>query len=51
MPLIALITPTIMTIQSIQKPIEPVEWSKKEKSEGIANHKLTTSPKIPLNIL
>lgn len=40
-----------MAIQSIQKTIEPVELSKKEKSEGIAIHKPTTSPKIPLNIL
>ena len=51
MPLITLITPKIMAIQFIQKITEPVEWSKKEKSEGIANHKPTTSPKIPLNIL
>ena len=40
-----------MAIQSIQKTIEPVELSKKEKSEGIAIHKPATSPKIPLNIL
>ena len=48
---ITLITPTIMAIQKNKKTIEPVELSKKEKSEGIDIHKPTTSPKIPLNIL